>query len=135
MFVMSAAIGLTNSVVSLVYKLVLIFTVSAPIGIRRPSCVSRSRILCRGWIAIMNNKGDSGSPCLRPHLCYIGLPAAPLSRILAVVVRHRSDTRSRQCCPKPNCCMTFNIYSRRYQKLWQYQVLIASLVILIYGSA
>jgi hypothetical protein len=107
------SIGRMNSVASSAYKLVINFTVSAPIGVRRPHCVAISRIRCSGSIAIMNSRGDSGSPCLSPRRCCIGFPASPLSKILEVVVLYRIDIRSCQRWPKPNCSKTSNMYSHR----------------------
>ena len=76
-FFNSVTFGFANMAASSAYKEHRKFAALGKTGCRIPRWAACSMIRCNGSMAMMNNKGDNGSPCLR-HLAWgifwVGLP-------------------------------------------------------------
>ncbi|KAG2541350.1 hypothetical protein PVAP13_9NG684114 [Panicum virgatum] len=62
----SSLTGFRKTVASSAYRLVRNLVTLAPNGDKNPSAVAISKSRCKGSMTMMNNSGDSGSPCLSP---------------------------------------------------------------------
>lgn len=88
--------GLINSAASSAYKLVLNCPRWSAMCCNTSIFVATANIRCRGSMAKIKIKGDSGSPCLSPFWWWKGLPGAPLSNTLEDAEPHVMDNISRR---------------------------------------
>src|SRR4051812_43370657 len=97
----SSCEGFTKSAKSSAYKETLIVA-ARPLNFESTPCsVARSKILCSGSMAMMNRKGDSGSPCLNPCLCQICTDWTPFTMTIDEEDERINAIHSHHLVPNP----------------------------------